>query len=207
MQLSNCIHPSAIAFDLGNVLVQVDHERFCRGLGELAGLSYTEVYAAVFATGVEPAYDKGQISSRDFHEGIAARCRLSLPYRRFCQLWCEIFAPMEGIEAVLAHLAARFPLFLLSNTNELHFNYIREHFPAILQPFQACILSFQVGSRKPEAAIYQALVRQTGRPPGEILYLDDKLPFVTSARTQGLLAWQFISPEDLRQELKRRGLW
>ena len=28
---------AAIAFDLGNVLVKVDHLRFCRGLGELAG--------------------------------------------------------------------------------------------------------------------------------------------------------------------------
>jgi len=200
-------HVSAIAFDLGNVLVQVDHERFCRGLGELAGLSAAEVYGAVFETKLEPAYDKGQVSSREFYQGIAARFRLSLSYSHFCRLWCGIFDPMEGVEAVLAHLAARFPLFLLSNTNELHFRFIQEHFPAILQPFQAFILSFLVGSRKPEPEIYQALVQRAGRPAGEILYLDDKQPFVAAAREQGLVAWQFFSPGELRQELQRHGLW
>jgi putative hydrolase of the HAD superfamily len=108
---------------------------------------------------------------------------------------------------VVAHLAFRFPLFLLSNTNSLHFDYIKERFAAILRPFQAFILSYQVGSRKPEAAIYQALIQQVGRPAHEILFLDDKVAFVEAARSQGLAAWEFRSPQELRRDLKRWCLW
>ena len=100
-----------------------------------------------------------------------------------------------------------FPLFLLSNTNALHFDYIKERFGLILEPFRAFILSYRVGSRKPEPAIYQSLIRQAGRPPEEILFLDDKVSFVAGALSQGLTAWQFRSPQELRQELVRHRLW
>lgn len=198
---------TAITFDLGNVLVKVDHLRFCRRLAALAGLSPQEVYAQVFESSLEPGYDTGRITSREFYERVTAHFGVTLTYARFCELWRDIFDPMEAMEAMVAHLAPRFPLFLLSNTNFLHFDYIRERFDAILQPFQAFILSYEVGSRKPEAAIYQALIQQVNLPPEEILFLDDKVAFVEAARGQGLVAWQFRSPQELRQDLERYGLW
>jgi FMN phosphatase YigB (HAD superfamily) len=198
---------TVITFDLGNVLVKVDHLRFCRRLAALAALSPQEVYAQVFESSLEPGYDTGRLTSREFYERVTAHFAVVLAYSRFRELWCDIFDPMDGMAAVVSHLAARFPLFLLSNTNALHFEYIRERFSAILKPFQAFILSYQVGSRKPEAAIYQSLIRQADRPPEEILFLDDKLPFVEAARGQGLAAWQFHSPRELQQDLERHGLW
>ncbi len=198
---------TAITFDLGNVLVKVDHQRFCRRLAALAGLTPQEVFTQVFESSLEPGYDTGRISSREFYERITAHFGVTLPYSRFSQLWCDIFDPMEGMAAPVQRLADRFPLFLLSNTNSLHFDYIRERFGEILQPFRAFVLSYQVGSRKPEAAIYQALIRQVGRPPEEILFLDDKPAFVEAAGQQGLAAWQFRSPQELQQELARHGLW
>jgi glucose-1-phosphatase len=196
----------AFAFDLGNVLVKVDHGRFCRGLGEIGNLSAAAVCAAVFETGLEQAYDKGEISSPEFYRGVLARFGLDLPYPLFCRLWCEIFAPMEIMGEVAGQLAARYPLFLLSNTNELHFNYLREHYSPVLRPFRNFILSFEVGSRKPEPEIYRELVRRAACAPGEILYLDDKLPFVAAAQAEGLQSWQFTTPAKFMRTLKQSGL-
>jgi glucose-1-phosphatase len=198
---------TAITFDLGNVLIRVDHLRFCRRLAALAALSPREVYAQVFESALEPGYDTGRISSREFYQRVTAHFGVALPYSRFCELWCDLFDPMEGMAEMVQHLASRFPLFLLSNTNSLHFDFILERFGAILQPFRAFVLSYQVGSRKPEPAIYQSLIHQAERPPGEILFLDDKVDFVEGARRQGLTAWQFRSPRELRQELGRHRLW
>jgi glucose-1-phosphatase len=197
----------AIAFDLGNVLVKVDHGRFCRGLEAATGLSAGAIYRTVFETGLEAAYDKGRISSRDFYRAILASLGLDLPYPLFRRLWCEIFDPMEDMESVAGQLAAAYPLFLLSNTNELHFNYIRERFPALLGHFGAFILSFELGRRKPEPEIYRELVRRAGLPPGHILYVDDKLPFVEAARATGLQSWQFTSPAQFRRNLKESHLF
>ena len=201
-------HPiTAITFDLGNVLIRVDHLRFCRRLGALANLPPQEVYARVFESELEPGYDTGRISSREFYQRVTSHFGVALPYAEFCEIWCDLFDPMEGMAELVQHLASSFPLLLLSNTNALHFDYIKERFQLILQPFRAFVLSYQVGSRKPEPAIYQSLIRQAGRPPEEILFLDDKVSFVEGALSQGLTAWQFRSPQELRQELVRHRLW
>ncbi len=198
---------AALAFDLGNVLVQVDHLRFCRGLGELAGQPPQEVYAAVFQSGLEPGYDRGRLSSREFHRRLQARFRLDLPFPRFRDLWNGIFEPLEDMEEVVARLARRYPLYLLSNTNPLHFRYVRERFASLLKHFRALILSYRVGSRKPEAAIFQALLREAGLPPARILYIEDQEDFVAAARTHGLTAWLFVSPRDFKERLRVAGLW
>ncbi len=198
---------AALAFDLGNVLVQVDHLRFCRGLSELAGRPAEEVYAAVFQSGLEPGYDRGRLSSREFHRRLQARFALDLPFPRFRDLWNGIFDPWEDMEEVVARLARRYPLYLLSNTNPLHFRYLRERFASLLKHFRALILSYRVGSRKPEAAIFQALLREAGLPPARILYIEDQEDFVAAARTHGLTAWLFVSPRDFKERLRVAGLW
>jgi FMN phosphatase YigB (HAD superfamily) len=198
---------SVITFDLGNVLIKVDHLRFCRRLGALAGISPREVYAQVFESSLEPGYDTGSITSQEFYQRVTAHFGVTLPYWRFSDFWCDIFDPMDGMEKLVRHLEPHYPLYLLSNTNNLHFEYIRERFNDLLGRFRAFVLSYEVGSRKPEAAIYQALVRQVGRRPEEILFLDDKPAFVAEARSHGLVAWQFRSPGELRRELVRHRLW
>jgi glucose-1-phosphatase len=198
---------AALAFDLGNVLVKVDHLRFCRGLAELIGLPPQEIYAAVFLSRLEPGYDCGRISSREFHRRLQARFRLDLPFPRFRDLWNDIFDPLEDMEEVVARLARRYPLYLLSNTNPLHFRYVRERFASLLKYFRALILSYRVGSRKPEAAIFQALLREVGLPPARILYIEDKEDFVAAAQTHGLTAWIFVSPQDFKERLSVAGLW
>ena len=196
----------ALALDLGNVLVKVDHFRFCRRLADLAGLTPEEVYARVFESDLEPGYDTGRLTSEEFHRRVTGHFGVALPFPQFSFWWSDIFDPMEGMAELVSHLADRFPLYLLSNTNPLHFDYIVERY-AWLHRFQSFVLSFEVGSRKPEPGIYQALIRQTGQPPGWCLFVDDKLPFVTAAREQGLLSWQFTSPAEFIGDLQRHGLY
>ena len=198
---------AAIAFDLGNVLVALDHLRFCRRLAPLAGMSPEAVYAAVFQTGLEPGYDTGRISSEEFHRRVQDHFRLDLPFPLFRQMWAEIFAPLEDMEAVAARLARRYPLYLLSNTNELHFRYIQENYAPLLSHFRALTLSYLVGSRKPEPQIFQALIREAGLPPAQILYTDDNPEFVEAARAHGLVAWNFTSPREFQEQLSAAGLW
>jgi putative hydrolase of the HAD superfamily len=195
----------ALALDLGNVLVKVDHFRFCRRLARLAGLSPEEVFAQIFASSLEPAYDTGHLTSEEFYHQVTEHFGVTLPYPQFCTWWNDIFDPMEGMAELVSRVAARYPLYLISNTNALHFAYIKESY-AFLDHFQSFILSFEVGSRKPEPDIYQALIQRMGLPPSQGLFVDDKLPFVTAAQSQGLTAWQFTSAENFIRDLQRHGL-
>jgi FMN phosphatase YigB (HAD superfamily) len=197
---------TVLALDLGNVLVKVDHLRFCRRFGDLAGLSAEEVYVRVFDSDLEFGYDTGKLTSEEFHRRVMKHFGVVLPFSQFSSWWNDIFDPMKGMAEIVGYLAARFPLHLVSNTNTLHFSYIRENY-AFLDLFESFVLSFEVGSRKPEPAIYQALIEQTGRPASRCLFVDDKLPFVAAAREQGLMSWQFTSPAEFIGCLQRHGLY
>src|SRR4030042_343107 len=197
---------TAIAFDLGNVLIKVDHLRFCRRLARLADRTPAEVYADVFATGLEPGYDTGRLSSWEFYQRVLSHFQIDLPYPQFAAWWNDIFDPMEEMEEIVRHLQGRFPLYLMSNTNALHFPSICRRFP-LVYCCRRFILSYQVGSRKPEAAIYQALLREMGQPPEKCLFIDDKSTFVEAAKNHGLGAWQFTSPQEFIDNLKGHGLY
>jgi len=197
---------TAIALDLGNVLIKVDHFRFCRRLARIARRSPEEVYADVFETGLEPGYDTGRLSSGEFYRRVLSHFQVNLPYPQFSAWWNDIFDPMEGMEEIVRELQGRFPLYLMSNTNALHFPSICRRFPLVYY-CRRFILSYRVGSRKPEAAIYQALIRAMGQPPEKCLFIDDKGSFVEAAKTHGLTAWQFTSPQELISNLKRHGLY
>lgn len=198
--------PDALAFDLGNVLIRVDHLRFCRRLGELARVPAEEVHARIFLTDLEPAYDTGRLTSREFHREVVKLFDVRLPYPTFRHWWVHIFDPMPDMVDLVARLAKRHPLYLVSNTNPLHFAHVRERFP-LVRHFKGYILSYRVKSRKPEPEIYQALIRRAGRPPKSILFIDDKMPFVTAARQLGLTAWHFTSPREFIRDLKLKGLY
>ena len=135
---------AAIAFDLGNVLVKVDHLRFCRRLAALAGCDAP----GGLCRGVsKPAWNRATTPAGsppgNFTGGSRTTSAWTCPSPASGELWTEIFDPLDDMEAVAARLARRYPLYLLSNTNELHFEYIRENFAALLKPFRA--LSCPIG--------------------------------------------------------------
>ncbi len=196
----------ALALDLGNVLVRVDHLRFCRRLADLAGLTPQGVYVRVFESNLEPGFDTGRLSAEEFHQRVMEHFGVALPFAEFCDWWNDIFAPMPGMAELVRELAAAYPLYLVSNTNALHFAHIRENYEA-LGHFRSFILSFEVGNRKPEPGIYQALIRETGLPPSQTLFVDDKPAFVAAARQQGLRAWQFTTPPEFIRSLQEHELY
>jgi putative hydrolase of the HAD superfamily len=200
------LHIDALALDLGGVLVRVDHGRFCRGLAALGAGSPEEVQAAVFGSDLEPGYDTGRLTSREFYREVRERLGLSLPYSRFRDLWSDVFDPMEGMAEAVARLARRHPLFLVSNTNPWHFRYLKARYP-LLAHFRRFILSYRIGSRKPEEGFYRALLQAVGGPAGRCLFVDDKPPFVAAARAHGFRAWRFTGPKEFCRRLSRHNLW
>jgi HAD superfamily hydrolase (TIGR01509 family) len=194
-----------ITFDLGNVLVRVDHLEFCRRLAVLTPRAPEDIYNYVFNGSLETDYDTGKITSQEFYQHIVSQFKLAIDFERFGRWWNSPFSPMPEMEEVVMKLAEKYPLFLLSNTNALHFDYIFANYP-ILKYFTKFILSYKIGSRKPESGIYQYLIKESGVSPEQILFIDDKMPFVAAAQDHGIRAWQFTSSELLKQQLLDHGL-
>lgn len=96
------------------------------------------------------------------------------------------------------------PVGLLSNINDRYTKLIREF--GLYEPFDPCILSYEVGLEKPDPQIYQLLLKAVPFAPADIIFIDDKLENVEAAKTHGIDAFVFESHDQVRAELKKRGI-
>ena len=68
------------------------------------------------------------------------------------------------------------------------------------------LYSYQVQMVKPEAEIYQMLLRKYELIPGECVFLDDNLANVEAAKKLGIHAIQFITKAETERELRELGV-
>jgi putative hydrolase of the HAD superfamily len=200
--------PRFFYFDLGNVLLYFDHRRACRQVAEVAGVSPERVWEVVFASGLEDRYEAGQVSTREFYETFCRETRSRPPLDELAHAASAIFEVNCGVKAVLAQLAAAgCRLGLLSNTNEIHWNYFAGgRYALIPDVFEVLVLSFRVGVMKPQAGIFRAAAEMAGVEPGQIFYVDDVPGHVTAARQAGFDAVQYTTTPALVEALWQRGV-
>ncbi len=85
-----------ITFDLGNVLVNVDHMEFCRRLAVLTPLTAEDIYNYVFNGSLEPEYDTGKMTSQEFYQQIITQFKVDFRIRPLCPLVEQPVQPQTG---------------------------------------------------------------------------------------------------------------
>lgn len=195
-----------ILFDLGNVIVPFEIERTYRAIQADCGLPLEEVIERIRASGLYGLYESGQLSTADFfgrfRDLLGMRCSLE----EFSDIWSALFLPHTKVsEELILALKQRYRLVLLSNTNELHFNWIRPRYP-ILRHFDALTLSWEVQAMKPDERIFAAAVTNGQCRPEECFFTDDIPAYVQAARAYGIDAEVFSEEAVLRGHLEQRGL-
>lgn len=195
-----------VLFDLGNVVLPFSHFQIAEKLSRFArkvpyqdpSLLFGEIFD--LEKGLINPYERGEISSRQFFEGLKERFDLSLSFEDFVPIWNDIFTENVEVSEIIRSLRGRRRLGLLSNTNPLHFAYALERFP-VVQLFDRWILSHEVGAKKPALEIFQTALRWASAPPERILFIDDTAGHVEAARHLGLRALHFTSASRLRNSL------
>ncbi|MFN3326732.1 MAG: HAD family hydrolase [Bryobacteraceae bacterium] len=196
----------SVIFDLGGVIVPLDFERGYETIAPLCGLPRDQIPARIGSSELVPLFETGRIGSGEFVEGLSTVLGIEIGYEEFCRLWSSIFLPFTLIpESFVTELKRSYRVLLLSNTNPIHFEMIRENYP-ILRHFERCVLSYEVGAMKPSPAIYAEAVRQAGCSPAECFFTDDIEAYVEGARAFGIDAEQFVGYDTLVEHLKLRKL-
>src|SRR6185295_12768032 len=92
----------------------------------------------------------------------------------FCNTWTSVFLPNLLVsEDLIAALKQRYPLILVSNTNEAHIEFIRQKY-SVLKYFDKQILSYEVGSLKPDPKIFECAIAASGLPAEALFFTDDR---------------------------------
>jgi putative hydrolase of the HAD superfamily len=196
----------AVIFDLGRVIVPFDFKRGYARLSPLCGLPEDEIPQRIGSTDLVQRFESGQIESRDFVRELSRQLNFETSYENFCDIWSYIFLPHTLIpESMIEGIARTSRLVLLSNTNEIHFQMIRENYP-ILRHFDEFVLSYEVGALKPLPLIYQRAVEAAGCTPGECFFTDDIQSYVDGALSYGIDAVRFESAAQIERELRDRSI-
>lgn len=190
-------------FDLGNVILPFEHRQIAVKLHEKStekeAFTPEQLFDVMFdlQNGLINPYEEGLMSSAEFLSNLKRQFRLDIDMNAFSNIWNPIFRDDPEVNKVIFYLKEkRYPLFLLSNTNELHFSYIMENYP-IVHWFDEWLLSFEVGAKKPKQRIYDAIFEKMDVKPNEVFYVDDISKYVETAQQLGLNGVVFRSAAQL----------
>jgi HAD superfamily hydrolase (TIGR01509 family) len=199
-------------FDLGNVILPFEHRQIAAKLHETSRIQdrFTpdDLFKFLFDMdrGLVNPYEEGLMSSVDFFAKLREKYKLELEYDEFKDIWNIIFQEDSEVNKAILYLKNKgYPVFLLSNTNELHFSYIMERYP-IVHSLDEWILSYEVGAKKPKQKIFDTIFEKTDTTRGEVLYVDDVPEYVEAAINYGLQGLVFKNAKDVWELLKENSI-
>jgi len=195
----------AVFFDIGNVLLRFSNKRIIRKIAWAVGRHPIKVARHIWKGRIVDRIERGEVTGEEIHALFVGELGYKGDFARFKTLWCDHFTLDRGSFAVLKSLSNKMPTYLLSNTNALHIEHIRERytFPSLVK---GAILSHELKLRKPQREIYEAALKMSGTAPEETVFIDDLEENCEGARKTGLHAIRYRGAKDLKKRLEALGL-
>jgi len=175
-------------FDIGNVLIPFDFNRAIRRIASQCTLSLDALPPQ--AHQLTESYESGQIGRAEFLKRAIALLEYTGTDADFVAAWQEIFEENHAMTHLVGRLHGRYPLYLLSNTSDLHADYFEAKYP-VFQRFSGAVYSYLARCIKPGRPIFEIAIRRFGVEPGETVYIDDLAANVATARDLGFHALQY----------------
>jgi len=182
-----------IIFDLGGVILNIDFEKTTNTFMNLGVSNFEQLYSKAKQNNLFDDYESGKISSDEFIFGIQKLVGISLTEQQIINAWNALLLDLpEERLSLLNNLKKSHRLFLLSNTNDIHFKafsaYLLKTFGSndFSNYFEKEYYSFQTGMRKPNAEIFELVLNENGLNKGETLFVDDTLRHIEGAKKVGI---------------------
>jgi putative hydrolase of the HAD superfamily len=191
-----------IVFDFGDIFINLDKLAVYKHL-EKFGFKYVSPELDSLAKN----YEMGLISSLDFVLALKEMFPTANE-DEIIAAWNSILLdfPMARLEFI-EQLAAekKYRLFLLSNTNELHIDYVIKsmgtaNFNRFKYCFEQFYLSHEINLRKPNTDIYEYVLAKNELKSEETLFIDDMPENTKAAEGLGIKTWNLLlEKEDIIQ--------
>lgn len=206
--------PKVMICDLGNVIMLFDRFRTYRAIGHRLKTPYFNIKNAIEETNLRQKYETGKISDKEFYEKVlflVKATKKKLPFDLFCEFWGDIFWPNKKMIDALNILKDQLNLVLLSNTNNIHFSNVKEHYSDILEMFDnRIILSYKEKISKPNIKIYEKAIKifkDENITYGDCIYVDDREENVRMANKLGMKGIVFFSYPQFVYSMRKFGLY
>jgi putative hydrolase of the HAD superfamily len=198
----------AVVFDYGMVLSGPVNTEARDNLIRATGLSEEAFEPLYWAD--RHAYDEGKLSGITFWQKFSkdngrsfSESQIEELNRLDARMWTTYDPRMVAWQQQLK--AAGLRTAILSNMGDSVLTSLEREF-AWIATFDVLVWSFQLGIAKPDPAIYRHVLNELGTLPEETLFLDDRPVNIDAARALGIVAIEFSTIIQLREDLIAAGL-
>ncbi len=201
-----------IIFDLGGVIINLDIMATIQAFNEISDVPFESIYTQAKQNPLFNLFDKGEISEFDFFTALRKELRFNGPDELIYDAWNKMLldVPEERLD-LLIEAKQNYSTFLLSNTNETHISvFERELYQSqgvrnFNDYFDKVYYSCRIGMRKPDAEIFEYVMKKNKLIPSETIFIDDSVQHVKAAGDLGINAY-LLNPNmevgDLLREIK-----
>lgn len=195
--------PEVLVLDLGKVVFELDWKKPIEILNLEQSRFHKILTTQIQTWAPYDQYERGKLSTEEFLSFVNQTSSVPIELENFGNAWCSLITGfMPGMPMLLEELSTYIPIYALTNTNPLHYDYIMREFPE-MKVFKKVFTSIHTGFRKPEREIFEHVAEHIEVDPSKILYVDDCIGHVESAKICGFVAEQYLgsSALDLRRLL------
>lgn len=192
-----------IVFDLGGVLIDLDFKSGINGLQKAGFANVKEQLLTFDREGIFQKFELGEMTEDEFRNAIREKSIVTLTDTDIDNLWNKILLeiPREKLELIL-ELRGKYMVYLLSNTNPIHWNYIRKNAFnyrgfRVNDYFEETFLSFEMRLAKPDKAIFEKMLQDANLLPEETLFIDDSEANCKMAKELGIHSHHYHIGDDL----------
>ena len=197
------ILPKVLLFDLGGVIVP------WVGIIELSritGLSEAEILAKASDSELAKAYEIGGCSTDEFLDDIIRMYGFKHDRTAFGRLWNEwVEPPYAGTRAAMLELKQQFTVACLSNTNESHWDYLKDQHN-ILDVFEPAYASHLLKAAKPDTRAWQLCLDDMNVTASDVWFFDDTQANIDAAQAMGIQSYHVERNVGVIPTLKSLGL-
>lgn len=203
-----------IIFDYGNVIFSLDFLKGHAAWKELGINNAADFFGHKQQDEIFDKFDRGEVSADQFRDYI--RQKTDNPELRNDQInaaWNSMLLGIEdGNHELLLRLKDKYRTFLLSNINEIHYEYIMNYlktdfgFDGNDHIFEKTYYSHLTGKRKPESAIFELVLNENNLDPAQTLFIDDSPQHLATAQKLGIQTFLMTAPDTLQEFFKREKL-
>lgn len=191
-----------IVFDLGNVLLDFDPERYLSALNYKDELK-EKLIENIFKTEQWLLLDRGVITEEEAVE-IWKKDNpvIAAEIEEIMKDWAEILTLKKESINILEKLAEKnYNLYVLSNFHKKAYNYVSNKYN-FFNLFDDQLISAKIGMIKPEPEIFELLLEKFNLKAEATLFIDDSKENIEAALEQGIRVIHFKNAEALKEELK-----
>jgi HAD superfamily hydrolase (TIGR01509 family) len=194
-----------IIFDLGNTLVYFD---FCYFYDRVAlhekNLNARSFKNYIHKNKLDLKITRGTLSIKDIFKILKKKFRLKIGYSDFLYFYSDIFWVNSQMKTFVEKIARinRFKIFLLSNTDPAHINFIDRNFPFV-KLLKRRVLSYKVKLNKPQKKIFLHILEKYKLEPSRTLLIDDIKENILVSESLGMKAIHYKNHKAFLKQFSR----